>query len=124
MGSRAMLFPYFLFIKSQGSKLRVNSHLRLKFKFCDLNKKLIAIRRPKISNKSDLFFFSFGFNLQKIVIKMADLSKQHGLSAFGLSVSPAKKRREDSCKTEESFLLLSDILHLLRFHSDYLQCTV
>ena len=38
---------------------------------------------------------------------MADLSKQHGLSAFGLSVSPTKKRREDSCKTEKSFLLLS-----------------
>ena len=37
---------------------------------------------------------------------MVDLSKQHGLSAFGLSVSPTKKRREDSCKTESFFVII------------------
>ena len=56
----------------------INSHLRLKFRFCDLNLKLIAIPRPKISNKSDLFFFFTSGSFYLYQVQFTKNSHQNG----------------------------------------------
>ena len=116
---------WFSFIRAQSCELLT--------RICDLNsdfaiwiKSWSPFCDQKYPTSPTYFFFLhrdhftyIGFNLQKIVIKMADLSKQHGLS-----VSNQKRDVKTVVKQKSLFCYYQDILHLVRFHSDYLQCTV
>lgn len=67
--------PFMIF---QRSKLRINrSHMRLKFRICDLNEKPVAIWRPKISALFIFKNFTPGSDLSKI--KNGGLLKQYGM---------------------------------------------
>ena len=113
-------FNMWFSVTLQKSSLRVFDFMQdraqsceLLTRICDLNsdfaiwiKSRSPFRDQKYPTSPTYFFFLHRDQFTKIVIKMADSSKQRGLSACDFLVPPTKKRREDSCKTEKSFFVI------------------